>query len=111
MSDSIWYEEVPAIYVDLKVRQAAINMLQFCFYDLNLKKVNVKWFREYGLYGTGRGYSASLFKHPRQICGLAIRKDELIWINVDMPSREIISTIAHECRHMYQWASMSLRNK
>ncbi|MHB1042364.1 MAG: hypothetical protein ACYC0Q_05955 [Eubacteriales bacterium] len=100
-----YYEEVPTHAIDLKTRQAAEDMKQFCMFDLGLKSVQTRWFRKCGMYGTARQYWGEQFEWDRQILGMCKSNDDIIWINAEEPLKTTLATIAHECRHKFQQAN------
>lgn len=98
------YEEVPAGEVPAGMRATAERMREFCVQDLALGPVVIRWFREYGRNGVSRGrrHFAGTLSWSRELWGLARSGERSIRISVDSP--DVAATVAHECRHLYQFA-------
>ncbi|MFA5384510.1 MAG: hypothetical protein WC364_07605 [Eubacteriales bacterium] len=101
-----FYEKVPSWYVDIKKRATANRILTFCKHDLMLqdRKISLHWFRELGAYSGKSIHSGSAFEAKMRAWGKFDGKHNEVWVNMDQPLDEIKKTVAHEMRHIFQYA-------
>lgn len=113
-TEEYWYQEAELSEVPLNLRQAAEKTIKFCKQYLGLPAIEIIWMRkvsewERGFAKLDKIFSRACGKRPNtfesdiQIAG-QVRgfTDGLIWVSLDLSPDEVIKTVAHEARHLFQ---------
>src|SRR5438876_10818996 len=74
------------------------EMAAFCARRLGIKTPRVRWFKEPAY--EKKDWAAFTSKEP--IAGRAQRLSNEIWVLAARPLPDMLRTIAHECRHLWQ---------
>lgn len=108
-----YYKRIADVEVGTAKLARAKHVLAYCQKALSLPTIIVKWWMQIDKATYGKTLFSEVIKTHEEFGGMVkvVSQKNVIWIRADIPLDAIAETVAHECKHLSDFARYGIFNK